>query len=202
MLGALEHAWRTRVEHQPERLVTLAQPLAQRLRGLDLGHRGAAALLAGAHRHRLPVGQLLCLTLALEAHIAVLGVQRSDRGDAELHRLLDGVVHAIALGDRLPEMDGQGRFALTIAHFEYVNAYFLAIGLGDVGTGFATLTVEQHQGITGLEPQHAPHMSRGSFGQNDVAAGDKRGGDVDAGALEGGVAHQWAVGACSPWAVP
>ena len=71
--------------------------------GATIGHGGAAALLGGAARHLLPAVLPRALQGGAGGGVGADGDHRADLGHAELGRLLDDQLHAVALQGRQRE---------------------------------------------------------------------------------------------------
>ena len=75
----------------------------------DVGHDGAAALLGGAGGHALPALAARAVERRARGGVGAERDHRPDLGDAELGRLLDDELHAVALEGRHGEHEAQRR---------------------------------------------------------------------------------------------
>ena len=161
-----------RVQDQLEVRLHLLLPLPQRHRRVDHRQHRAAALLAGADGHLAPVGQALVGAFILQAHFAALAHQGGDLRHAQLGGLLDGPVHALAPGQALAEVDPQRRLGQAGEGFAQFDADALLADLHQFADEFLARAVEQLDGITFGQAQHATDVVGLGFGQGVLPEGE------------------------------
>jgi hypothetical protein len=93
------------------------------------------------------------------------GEHRVHLGDAELDRLADGEVHALAGGHALDEDDAQRRLALDRAVAEHVDGYARALNRRDARGVLAAAAIEQNHFVAAAQAQHAHRVMRGFLGE-------------------------------------
>ncbi|MDZ7748049.1 MAG: hypothetical protein U5K43_03725 [Halofilum sp. (in: g-proteobacteria)] len=81
------------------------EPLAEARLGVEMRHAGPPRLRRRRREHARPVARLAGDALARRGAVAALHDHRDHPGHAQLDRLLQGVVHALAARDALDEGD-------------------------------------------------------------------------------------------------
>jgi len=110
------------------------QPLVHGRDRQEPGDARAPGLLAGRLHDPGPVLGATLATLGRKAHHGALTRDRDDARGAELHGLLEGVIHAFAARDPLGQGEIQRRFAVGGPMASDAHAHPFAIQSGRVGT--------------------------------------------------------------------
>ena len=146
------------------------QPGVQLHGHTHLWHHIAAALLAGADHHLLPLLAFLLQPIGGQLDAAALGEERGDAGDAELHGFLDGEVHLVATADHLAQMDGEGGLHRAGLATVDVHVHRLLADAGDGGGILVAVAVEQLELLTRLHAQHPADVVGTVFRQGEGLA--------------------------------
>ena len=110
----------------------------------------------------LPVLHAALRAFVLEFDDAALGRDGLDGGHAEFHGLLQGDVHAIAAATvPAPARHAAGDSRSTSTMRTGLDRDIAAFDARDARLEFAAEAVEQHDGLTDAESQHAHRMMRG-----------------------------------------
>jgi len=110
----------------------------------------------------------------IQLHFGTLGVDRDDRGHAQLGRLLQDQVHLFAAGDALQQGDRQRRF--VVQRLRGVDPYlYLALAHRQQRRRVvAAVAVEQHAGIALAQAHHPHQVVGGVLGQGHGLPGVQR----------------------------
>ena len=106
------------------------------------------------------MAQAFVFTVAFEFDVAAFGGQRYDAGNAHFHGFLNGVVHAVAFRQGLPEYDLQVGLCDIGGRRSYLDRHVFLAGLGDGGGVVVAVAVEQQQFLAGLHAQHTADVLR------------------------------------------
>jgi len=93
-------------------------------------------------------------TIAVQTHDAARGGQRHEARGAEFDGFFDQPVHLVAACYALSEREPIRRLDFDIAEFADLHGDRAAFDRDEFGAVFAALTVEKHNGVTGLQAQH------------------------------------------------
>ncbi|MBI2508772.1 MAG: hypothetical protein HYV99_01885 [Betaproteobacteria bacterium] len=140
-------------------------------RRLHRRHSVAPALFAGRDHDRLPVREPFHGPLLAQSHHVAGAHERLDPGDAQLHRLLHGVVHALAARNRLCERHRERRLAIDRAAPGDIERRGILADALDFRAVFIAVAVEKRDRITGAQPQRARHVARLGGRQRAFPAG-------------------------------
>jgi hypothetical protein len=98
--------------------------------------------------------------VGVELHHAADRAERLDRANAELYRLLQGVVHALAAGDRLRERHHERGLAVHLDASRDLDRDAAAFGARDDAGILGAVAVEERHRVSRREPQHARRVVR------------------------------------------
>jgi len=161
------------VQDQPDVDLQRGQPVMQCHWRMDHWNAAAAALLAGTDGDLLPMSLALVGALALQLDLAALGKQRGDFADAQFDRLLNGPVHALATGQRLPEVGVQRRLGCTGHRLLQGYGHVALAHRADFARPFLTAAVEDLHGRAGRQTQHPADIVGNVAVENDLACGQR-----------------------------
>ena len=148
------------------------QPVDEGHRRSQRGDDIAPALLASPDQHLLPVRNAFVGALGVETHHAPLAVKGLHAGDAELDRLLQCEIHALAARDRLRENAGERRFAVDRVAGGKLDRDGVLVNAIDDGSEFDAVA-EDNDLIAHRSAQHVHQVMRCGGRQRNDGAGSK-----------------------------
>jgi hypothetical protein len=131
-------------------------------------------LLAGADHDTAPVALLLLRLLVVEAYDAACREHGRDGRDAELGRLLQRPVHALAARDALHERDLERRLRGGRGGLAQAHCYLVAGDACDLGPVLLAGAIEDAQRRAFPHPQHARDVIRAGRRQLQLSARRER----------------------------
>ena len=106
--------------------------------------------------------------LTAQSQFTVAGGDRPEARHAQFRGFLHGVVHALAPGQPLQQLQLQWRgWATRLMFAQRDHRRPTARRLNQRGGVFAAVAVEHHQGIALAQPQHLDQVTRGRVAERD-----------------------------------
>jgi hypothetical protein len=125
-----------------------------------------STLLGCLNRNLLPFRLFLRRAFGIDLHDGAIGNNRRNRGRADLNRLLHNQLHVFPFGNRLP----QDNPAAQRRHFRFVQfpqSNSVAAKINNLGSDFATASVEENKLFAALHAQHIMCMVGFRSGQHE-----------------------------------